>query len=402
MAVAVTLTVTPSAPNHGDTVTARYVITGNDPVPPTVSTVTGQATIGTEVLAVSTTPHPPGRTGDAAGAAAPDVRRAHVRAHRRPRRVHRRRALMATVTGQAVIGGIVYQASATLTLPVTTQPPGSGDTGVPVGTTLRQVPAQLSAGPGWSWTGHAVNITADNAVLDALDIAGPIYSGGTDARTAHTYAKITRCRIRCTGEQNWGVNLGPGGLLQDCEVGGGASGSSFVGAIGVLAGRWDKAQATATIERCHIHHVEHGGRSDGNAHWLGNCIADLPINDPSNHTDGVMITAGDDNTFIGNTFAAAVNNSLIFVQGQAGNAPIGRMTISGNRFACIGDQAGQWPSWAISIEAKNLVAGAARSITGNTFERGWGGSTGGAPVNAPAGTTLSNNLFTDGSPIPRP
>lgn len=45
-AVSVTLAVTPSAPAHGDTVTAVYTVTGNDPGGTTVGSVTGDAVIG--------------------------------------------------------------------------------------------------------------------------------------------------------------------------------------------------------------------------------------------------------------------------------------------------------------------------------------------------------------------
>lgn len=54
MAIAVTLTVSPATPNHGDTVTATYAVTGNDVVPPQSATVNGVATIGGETYNVFT------------------------------------------------------------------------------------------------------------------------------------------------------------------------------------------------------------------------------------------------------------------------------------------------------------------------------------------------------------
>ena len=53
----VTLTVTPSAPARGETVTAEYVVTGNDGTPagaPIATELAGDVTIGTETLHVST------------------------------------------------------------------------------------------------------------------------------------------------------------------------------------------------------------------------------------------------------------------------------------------------------------------------------------------------------------
>lgn len=66
MAVSVTLTITPSAPQHGDTITATYTVTGNNPIP-----VSGDVKVGGVDYAVSasvtpsvvyTTPTAPGLT----------------------------------------------------------------------------------------------------------------------------------------------------------------------------------------------------------------------------------------------------------------------------------------------------------------------------------------------------
>jgi len=61
MTIAATLTVSPAAPNHGDTVTATYLVTGNTGTPlipgtPAVSdTVSGTAVVGGASLLVTTT-----------------------------------------------------------------------------------------------------------------------------------------------------------------------------------------------------------------------------------------------------------------------------------------------------------------------------------------------------------
>lgn len=46
MAISVSLTVVPAAPAHGDTVTATYVVVGNDPIPGQTLPVHGSVNIG--------------------------------------------------------------------------------------------------------------------------------------------------------------------------------------------------------------------------------------------------------------------------------------------------------------------------------------------------------------------
>jgi hypothetical protein len=60
MPIAASLTVAPDAPNSGDTVTATYAITGNDPVASTSATVSGVATVGGVDYVASTTITLPG------------------------------------------------------------------------------------------------------------------------------------------------------------------------------------------------------------------------------------------------------------------------------------------------------------------------------------------------------
>lgn len=51
----VTLTVTPTAPNHGDTLTATYAVAGNDGTPPQSASITGDVTVGSDILHAVTT-----------------------------------------------------------------------------------------------------------------------------------------------------------------------------------------------------------------------------------------------------------------------------------------------------------------------------------------------------------
>lgn len=54
MPVTLALTIAPSNPGHGDTVTATYTVQGNDGIPPQAAEVSGTATIGGADLDVST------------------------------------------------------------------------------------------------------------------------------------------------------------------------------------------------------------------------------------------------------------------------------------------------------------------------------------------------------------
>jgi hypothetical protein len=60
MPISASLTVTPAAPNHGDTVTAVYSVQGNNAVPPASDTVSGDVHVGDQDLAVSTSVTLPG------------------------------------------------------------------------------------------------------------------------------------------------------------------------------------------------------------------------------------------------------------------------------------------------------------------------------------------------------
>lgn len=72
MAISASLTVTPSAPDHGDTITAVYSVTGNDPVPPSQATVSGRGlVVGSQEFDVNTTITMPGTPAASVGYAIP-------------------------------------------------------------------------------------------------------------------------------------------------------------------------------------------------------------------------------------------------------------------------------------------------------------------------------------------
>lgn len=71
MAISASLTVTPAAPNHGDTVTAVYVVQGNDPIPGQSATVSGAATVGGTAMDVTTILTLPGSPAEPVSFAVP-------------------------------------------------------------------------------------------------------------------------------------------------------------------------------------------------------------------------------------------------------------------------------------------------------------------------------------------
>lgn len=60
MTITATITVSPAAPKSADTVTATYTVTGNDPVAPTSTQVSGVAHVGDQDIDVTTTITLPG------------------------------------------------------------------------------------------------------------------------------------------------------------------------------------------------------------------------------------------------------------------------------------------------------------------------------------------------------
>src|SRR6266536_1676506 len=88
-------------------------------------------------------------------------------------------AALATVAALAAVGTFVGPAAGLLncaTAPSNCSYPGPANTGVPAGTTLISVPAQVSSGPGWSYNASTstVVVTVKGTVLSGLSIAGTL------------------------------------------------------------------------------------------------------------------------------------------------------------------------------------------------------------------------------------
>nr|HMU11941.1 hypothetical protein [Candidatus Nanoperiomorbaceae bacterium] len=287
--------------------------------------------------------------------------------------------------------------------PVLTDFPDATNTGyLPTGQTLTRVPEQITSGPGWAWMTvygqPCVNIYEDGAVLSGLDINGAIYNNGSqNPHAACSNVTIDKCRVRGTGEENWVITLGPNSTIRDSEIGGGADGVTTV-AIGILSGYYAGNQAQNTILRCNIHHVEHGMRVDGNTLVQDSYFHDFLMDNPANHTDVIMCTAGTGITMLHNTFECGVNNSGIFIQWQTGNVQIGTVTIEHNYFQFLSKYDAN-PSWGISYENKGVANPAQTTIKDNVFDLAFKTTWGSGAASAPAGFVASGNVYTDDSPV---
>lgn len=269
----------------------------------------------------------------------------------------------------------------------------------PTGQSLITVPGQLTSGAGWQWTTvygqPCVNIMQDNVTLTGLDINGPIYNNWSqNPNNACSGLLIDRCRVRGTGEGNWVITLGGNSMIRDSEIGGAADGVTTTGGIGVLSGYYAGSVATNTILRCNIHHVEHGMRVDGNTIVQDSYLHDFIMDEPSNHTDVIMSTAGTGMVFRHNTFECGVNNSGLFFQWQTGNVLMGTVTIDDNYFQFLA-KGGAVPSWGIAYENRGVANPAQTTITNNIFDTAFKTTWGSGAAHAPAGFVASGNKYAD-------
>jgi hypothetical protein len=150
-------------------------------------------------------------------------------------------------------------------------------TGVPSGTTLQRVPADVTSGDGWSWnaTDGVMYVTGANAVVDGVDVAGQILVQAPG---------VTVENCKASGVLVTGAARDPGAArltVQDCEIdcGGGAAGGTAIGDINV------------TALRVNVHGCENGFDLDSDATIQDSYIHDL-FQAPAAHTDGIQSHLG--------------------------------------------------------------------------------------------------------------
>jgi hypothetical protein len=128
----------------------------------------------------------PVMTASRNAAGTPAVRTAAAVPAARTRRTRRAAAAMLGVAALAAVGvlaggGASSRADAAVLTncaanPVTCGYPGATNTGVPAGTTLKQVPGQVTSGTGWTYnaTDNEVIVTGNGTVLSGLSIPYPV------------------------------------------------------------------------------------------------------------------------------------------------------------------------------------------------------------------------------------
>jgi Right handed beta helix region len=160
--------------------------------------------------------------------------------------------------------------------------PDATTTGVPPGTTLMEVPAQATTGPGWQWDPRGwVRVTDDGAMIEGLDVSGAIEVEASDVTIRDT-------RVVQSGGQ-FGIALRHTRrvTVENCEVSGVDAGPRRL-AVGIKDVYGD-AQGTA-VRRTEVFHTATGIQlyqglvEDNYVHDLGLVGAD--------HVNGVMDNGG--------------------------------------------------------------------------------------------------------------
>jgi LmbE family N-acetylglucosaminyl deacetylase len=275
--------------------------------------------------------------------------------------------------------------------------PSRSSTGVPAGTKLVRVPQDATSGAGWH-VGTNGNVIVDRpgTVLSGLDIR-------TAVQNEFPGLVVRKSRIRCIGENDWCLVLGPGSLVEDVEVGGLENGHTFSTAVGIWSG---SSGPPSTIRRVDVHHLQSGLRLDGNVLLEDSFLHDFPMGDPvfdarlgtsrtDMHTDAVLSTRGGGVVVRHNRFESG-NTANLFVQWDVtdSKAPhIGSYLVERNLFTTV-ERNGQNSSWGVAVEEAGVDGPI--TVRDNTFERGWGVG----PLRLPDGAVATGNTYVDGTPIP--
>jgi hypothetical protein len=256
--------------------------------------------------------------------------------------------------------------------------PNSANTGVPAGTTLKRVPADVTSAAqagglnaGWSYSGGVIQVTQANAVIDKIDLQSHI-EGGSD----FSGTKISNSRIRCsditTAAADFCGSIWNGTII-DTEIGGGANGTTFINSQGFWVG--GSAAGSSKITRAYVHHIVHGFHIDGGTTVSDTYIGTMPAGDSfagdpsgSAHTDGVFVSTGRFMTFTHDSFDQAANNSEIFLQDLNGDSGIGDVTFQKNLFLST-QRNGQASSFGIGFENQNTRCGSNIHVLQNVFSK---------------------------------
>ncbi len=265
-------------------------------------------------------------------------------------------AALATVAALAAVGTFVGHAAGLLncaTAPSNCSYPGPANTGVPAGTTLISVPAQVSSGPGWSYNASTstVVVTVKGTVLSGLSIAGTLQVNANN---------VTVKNVKVVTSATFGISLThtTGVTIQNSTVSG----------LNSTTGRVSYA-----IDDVY-------GDSTGMT---------IKANNISNFRTGIQVSTGliDGNYIHDPGFVAGDHTNGIYVGG--GTQPL---TISNNT---IFDSLGQTDAINLDAPTPGPAAPVAnKTVTGNFLAGGsytiYGGAASGSPT---SNIKIQNNRF---------
>jgi hypothetical protein len=136
---------------------------------------------------------------------------ATIRAEHEPSARRHRAAIAAlgvaalTTASALAVGGGAGRAEAAIATNCAAKPsacgyPDATNTGVPAGTTLKQVPGQVTSGPGWSYntSTSTVTVTANGTTLSGLAITGTLQISASN---------VTVNDVKVTSSGNYGISL---------------------------------------------------------------------------------------------------------------------------------------------------------------------------------------------------
>jgi hypothetical protein len=231
--------------------------------------------------------------------------------------------------------------------------PGPANTGVPAGTTLTLVPAQVSSGPGWSYNASTstVVVTVKGTVLSGLSIAGTLQVNANN---------VTVENVKVVTNANFGISLThtTGVTIQDCTISGqnsttGRVSSAIDDVYGDSTGMTIKANnisdfrtaiqvSTGLVDSNYIHDPGYAPGDHTNGIYVNGGTQPLTISnntifDSLGQTDAINLDAGTPgpsapvaNKTIKNNFLAG--GSYTIYGGAASGSPTSNIVIQNNRF----------------------------------------------------------------------
>ena len=239
-------------------------------------------------------------------------------------------AALATAAALAAVGTFLGHAAGLLNCapaPSNCNYPGASNTGVPAGTTLTSVPAQVSSGSGWSWnaTTKTAVVTGKGAVISGLSIAGTLQVNASN---------VTVKNVNVVTNALYGISLThtTGVIIENSTVSGqNATTGRVAYAIDDIYGD----STGMTIKANNISFFRTGIQvSTGLVE--GNYIHD-PGFAPGDHTNGIYVGGGTQPlTISGNTIFDSLGQTdaiNLDAPTPGPSAPVANKTVTGNFLA---------------------------------------------------------------------